>query len=136
MKAAKLPTLFFFIVISSLLIITSAFADSRSKLSNIFTLDTRTDDFPPVDGWQILTNKGDTYNEDLLIDQQGKVWCFYLRSPGTILPVYLKIFESDGYLYKHEQIVGYGSNFQQPQYSSIRAAENDSTGDVWVAIQG
>ncbi|MCU0645254.1 MAG: choice-of-anchor D domain-containing protein, partial [bacterium] len=136
MKAAKLPTLFFFIVISSLLIITSAFADSRTKLSNIFALDTRTDDFPPVDGWQILTNKGDTYNEDLLIDHHGKAWCFYLRSPGVSQPVYLKIFTSNGYLYKHEQIVGYSSNFQQPQYSSIRAAENDSTGDIWVAIQG
>ena len=136
MKAAKLPTLIFFIAISSLLLITSAFADSRSKLSNIFTLDTRTEDFPPIEGWQILTDKGDTYNEDLLIDRHGKAWCFYFRSPGASQPVYLKIFSPSGYLYKIEQIVGYGSDSDLPQYNSIRAAENDSTGDVWVAIQG
>jgi len=133
MKAAKWPIL---ILILSSLLVNNSNASSTSKLSNIFTLDTRTQELPPVDGWQILTNKGNTYNEDLLIDKQGKVWCFYFRTPGANQPVYLKIFKQDGYVYKSEQIVGYSSNYTESQYNSIRAAVNDSTQDVWVAIQG
>jgi len=111
-------------------------AGSVSKLSNIFTVDTRTEELPPVDGWQILTNKGDSYNEDLIIDKHGKVWCFYFRSPGAKQPIYYKIFKSDGFVFKSEEIVGYSSGSAESKYNSIRAAENDSTGDVWVAIQG
>jgi len=136
MKASKLPVSIFIFIVVVLLGSNGLFAGTVSKLSNIFTLDTRTEELPPVDGWQILTNKGDTYQEDLIIDSQGKVWCFYFRSPGAQQPVYLKIFKPDGYVYKSEQIVGHGSNSSQSQYHSIRAAENDSTGDVWVAIQG
>lgn len=136
MKAAKWPTLSLFLIVSSLVLTTATFAGSSSKLSNIFTLDTRIEDMPPVDGWQILTKHGDTYNEDLLIDNHGKVWCFYFHSPGTNQAIYLKIFKPNGYVYKSEQVIGYGSVYSENKYNSIRVAENDSTSDVWVAIQG
>jgi len=136
MKAVKSQVSIFFSVIITLLLFNNAFADTVSKLSNIFTLDTRTEELPPVDGWQILTNRGDSYNEDLIIDDHGKVWCLYFRSPGANQPVYLKIFKSDGYVYKSEQVVGYSSSYAETKYNSLRAAENGSTGDVWVAVQG
>ncbi|MDW7680062.1 MAG: hypothetical protein SCK70_05830, partial [bacterium] len=47
------------------------------KLSDKFTLDTRDINPIPVNGWQVLSNQGNTYNEDILIDNHGKVWCFY-----------------------------------------------------------
>lgn len=136
MKAVRLPVSIFISIVIISLLFNNLNAGTVSKLSNIFTLDTRTVENPPVDGWQILTYKGDTYNEDLVIDNQGKVWCFYFRSPGANQPIYLKIFKSDGYVYKSEQIVGFSSDFTEQKYNSIRAAENDSTGDIWVAIQG
>ena len=135
MKSGKLQVSIF-LIIFSFFFVNDIFAGSVSKLSNIFTLDTRTEELPPVDGWQILTNKGDTYNEDLIIDNNGKVWCFYFRSPGGNQPIYLKIFKSDGFVYKSEQIIGYSSGYTEHKYNSIRAAENDSTCDVWAAIQG
>ncbi len=136
MKSGKLSVSISIIVTLFLLKVDNIVAGTVSKLSNIFSLDTRTEDILPVNGWQILTDKGDTYNEDIVIDDQGKVWCFYYRSPGALQPVHLIIFRSDGTVYKREQIVGYGSDYAESNYNSIRAAENDSTGDVWVAIQG
>lgn len=136
MKSDKLPVSIVVLVIFVFIVISNLFAGTVSKLSNVFKLDTRTEELPPVNGWQILTSKGDSYNEDLIIDNHGKVWCFYFRSPGANQPVYLKIFKSDGYVYKSEQIVGHSSTSADSKYNSIRAAENDSTGDVWIAIQG
>jgi len=101
MKSGKLQVSIF-LIIFSFFFVNDIFAGSVSKLSNIFTLDTRTEELPPVDGWQILTNKGDTYNEDLIIDNNGKVWCFYFRSPGGNQPIYLKIFKSDSGISKRK----------------------------------
>ena len=133
MKAGKLPISIIILAIFSFIIVNNTMAGSVSKLSNIFTVDTRIEELPPVDGWQILTNKGDSYNEDLIIDKHGKVWCFYFRSPGANQPIYLKIFKPDGFVYKSEAVVGHSSGYAESKYNSIRAAENDSTGDVWVA---
>ncbi|MFZ5518390.1 MAG: choice-of-anchor D domain-containing protein [Candidatus Zhuqueibacterota bacterium] len=113
-----------------------AHADITSKHSNIFTLDTRVQNPDPVDGWQIVTNQGNTYNEDIIIDDVGKVWCFYLRNIGPNPPVYMKIFTSTGYIYKHETVVGHASPFTYFVQNSIRAALNSETGDVWVALEG
>lgn len=136
MKAAKWPIFIFILWVSSTLVSGFALAGNTSKLSNVFPLDTRSDIFPPVNGWQVLTNRGATFNEDIVIGNDGKVWCFYFRSSGEQQPIYLKIFHHTGYIYKSEQVVGYGANNPQPEYNSIRAAVNDSTGDVWVAVQG
>ncbi len=136
MKSYRLPIAVCIFAFTSLLINGNALAGTVSKLSNIFPLDTRVIDYPPVDGWQILTDKGDTYHEDMVIDNFGKVWCFYFRSSGGQQPVYLKIFQPSGYVYKKEQIIGFGSSESNPQYQSIRAALNSLNGDVWVAIQG
>ena len=112
-------------------------AGTTSKLSNTFTLDTRDLNPTPIDGWQKLTYYGDTFNEDLVIDDLGKSWCFYsidIDSPSV--PVYLQIYQPDGYVYKHKQTVGFGSTEIDPMYNSVRATLNSSTGDVWVAIHG
>lgn len=112
-----------------------AFAGVGIGLSNIFTLDTR-EDLPPDGNWQILSNKGDTYSEDVIIDNSGKVWAFYLRSPGKGQPVYMKILKPDGYVYKSESIIGNATALQSGEYQTVRACLNSKTGDVWVAIQG
>ncbi|MDZ7263796.1 MAG: choice-of-anchor D domain-containing protein [candidate division KSB1 bacterium] len=136
MKASKWPLFIFILWVSITLVNGPALAGNTSKLSNVFALDTRSDIFPPVNGWQILTNRSATFNEDVLVDNHGKVWCFYFRSSGEQQPIYLKIYHHTGYIYKSEQVVGYSSKRPQPEYNSIRAALNDSTGDVWVALQG
>ncbi|MDZ7358276.1 MAG: choice-of-anchor D domain-containing protein [candidate division KSB1 bacterium] len=136
MKSFRLPIALYILALTAFLINANAFAGTVSRLSNIFPLDTRVIDYPPVDGWQLLTDKGDTYHEDMVIDNFGKVWCFYFRSNGAGQPVYLKIFQPNGYVYKREQIVGFGASESDPKYQSIRAALNSLTGDVWVAIQG
>lgn len=112
------------------------FAGTATKLSNIFTLDTREINPIPVDGWQILTEQGNSHNEDIIIDNFGKVWCFYYASSGANQPLYLKIFKSDGYQYKFKSVVGHGFGQDDENYNSVRAALNDLTGDVWVAAQG
>lgn len=134
MRANKWQLFIVFCTIN-LLIAGALFAGTTSKLSNIFTLDTREVNPIPVDGWQILSNQGDTYNEDFVIDNFGKVWCFYYNSPGDNQPVYMRIFRPSGYQYKIKTVIGHGS-YLSSEYNSIRAALNDSTGDVWVAIQG
>lgn len=110
-------------------------ADAAVGLSNFFSLDTR-ENLPPDGPWQILTNKGDSYNEDLLIDNDGKVWAFYLRSKGSGQPVYMKILQADGYIYKTETPIGTATTLQSNDYQTVRACLNPKTGDVWVAIQG
>ncbi len=136
MKSYRLPIAVCILALTSLLIAGNTYAGTVSRLSNIFPLDTRVVDYPPVNGWQLLTDKGDTYHEDMVIDNYGKVWCFYFRSSGGQQPIYLKIFQPSGYVYKREQIVGFGSSETDPKYQSIRAAFNSVNGDVWVAIQG
>ncbi|MDZ7261425.1 MAG: choice-of-anchor D domain-containing protein, partial [candidate division KSB1 bacterium] len=90
--------------------------------------------------WHLLTDQGDTYNEDVLIDFSddlyAKVWCFYLRSAGAGQPVYMKVFRLSQTQPPSEQTVGYGTNLQQNEYQTVRACLNKVTGDVWVAIQG
>ncbi len=112
-------------------------ASTATKLSNTFTLDTRDLNPTPVDGWQKLTYYGDTFNEDLIIDDFGKSWCFYsisIDSPSV--PIYLQIYKPDGYVYKHKQIVGFGASDVDIKYNMVRAALNSSTGDVWAAFHG
>ena len=112
------------------------YAETTEKTSDKFTLDTREINPIPVDGWQDLSKQGNTYSEDILIDDHGKVWCFYYQSPGAQQPVYVKIFKPDGYQYKYKMIAGYGSASTDPNRNSIRAALNQETGDVWVALEG
>ena len=115
--------------------ISSALAEVGIGYSEAFNLDTR-ENLPPDGNWQILTQKGDSYNEDVLIDNYGKVWAFYLRSKGKGQPVYMKILNPDGYVYKSEAIVGNATALQSGKYQTVRACLNPKTGDVWVAIQG
>lgn len=136
MKAFRWQRFFTFIIAINLIWLSFAQADITSKKSNIFALDTRITNPDPVDGWQILTNEGNTYNEDFVIDDHGKVWSFYLRSMGPNQPVYMKIFNSQGYVYKNETIVGYASPYEGSEYNSVRAALCQETGDVWVTVQG
>ena len=100
-------------------------------------MDTRDLNPTPIDGLQKLTYYGDTFNEDIIIDDFGKSWCFYsidIDSPSV--PVYLQIYKPDGYVYKHKQTVGFSSTSIDPKYNTVRSALNVSTGDVWVTIQG
>ncbi|OQX96197.1 hypothetical protein B6I21_01680 [candidate division KSB1 bacterium 4572_119] len=125
-----------FILILQIAYFLPLFGGTTTKKSAPFSMDTRENNPVPVDGWQVLSNQGNTYNEDFVIDDLGKTWCFYYSSPGANQPVYLKIFKPDGYLYKYRMTVGHGSSSTNENYNSIRAAVNDSTGDVWVAVQG
>ncbi|MBN1350511.1 choice-of-anchor D domain-containing protein [candidate division KSB1 bacterium] len=133
---ARLQMTFILILGATILIsFNSALADVGIGLSNIFSLDTR-EDLPPDGNWQILTSKGNSYSEDVIIDAHGKVWAFYLRSPGSGQPVYMKILRPDGYVYKSETVVGNATALQSGKYQTVRACLNTKTGDVWVAIQG
>ena len=128
-------TLIFFFYALSLFFVTPGQADVGTAVSNIFQLDTR-ENLPPDGPWQILTNKSNTYNEDLIIDNHGKVWAFYLRSKGTGQPVYMKILRSNGFVYKSEEVIGTATSLQKDNRQTVRAGLNTVTGDVWVVIQG
>ena len=137
MKIPKWQILSIFIIGCLLLTYNQTSAGTTTKLSNIFTLDTRDSNPIPVDGWQNLTTLGNTFNEDIIIDNFGKAWCFYSVDVYTQnIPVFLKIFKPDGYLYKQRQLVGFSSTEVDTNYNTVRAALNDNTGDIWVAIQG
>lgn len=127
--------IFFAILLFGTLSSTSLQADVGVGLSNIFSLDTR-ENLPPDGPWQILTNKGDSYSEDLLVDNQGKIWAFYLRNSGKSQPIYLKILNPDGYVYKPEEQIATSSGLISGKLQTIRAVLNVETGDVWVTFQG
>ncbi|MEE4312713.1 MAG: choice-of-anchor D domain-containing protein, partial [candidate division KSB1 bacterium] len=103
--------------------------------SDPFTVDTRIDK-PPVAGWQVVTDSGRSYNENILIDNDGRIWCFYLRSPGSHQPVYMKVIDSDGYVIKSEHIISRASALVSDEKQTIRALLNPKTEDIWVVIQG
>ncbi|GEM_PF-2831861 len=121
----------FFFIFGSM----SAHAEVGFGISNVFKLDTR-ENIPPDGPWQILTNKGDSFNEDLLIDNLGKVWAFYMLEKGKGKPVYMKIIRPSGYVYKPEEQIGTSSTTVAYARQSIRAVLNPVTNEVWVAIQG
>lgn len=110
-------------------------ADTGSAESNIFSMDTR-ENLPPDGPWQLLTKKGNTYNEDILIDNSGKVWTFYMRDQASGSPVYMKILSSDGYVFKSETPIANATSIQSGNRQTVRACYNSATGDVWVTIQG
>ncbi len=113
--------------------------DGEGNISNSstdpFVVDTRIDK-PPVDNWQTVTDSGSTYNENMLIDNEGRIWLFYLRSPGSNQPIYMKVIDADGYVYKSEQIIATASSQVSNEYQTIRAELNKKTGNVWMAFQG
>ncbi len=84
-------------------------SSDHSAYSDPFTVDTRIDK-PPVQGWQVITDSGSTYNENLIIDHEGRIWCFYLRSTGSHQPVYMKVMDSAGNIIKSEQVICHGSS--------------------------
>ncbi|NOZ63036.1 MAG: choice-of-anchor D domain-containing protein [Calditrichaeota bacterium] len=126
----------FIITIFLTFFIFSAYGGIATKTSAPFLLDTRDLNPIPEDGWQVVSNIGNTYNEDIVIDNFGKVWVFYYETPGANQPVYMKIFKSDAHLYLYRTLVGHGSFETEPRLNSIRAELNPATGDVWVALQG
>ncbi|MCI0495558.1 hypothetical protein L0Z72_11180, partial [candidate division KSB1 bacterium] len=136
-QLSKKIKFFTFFILSFLLILgsNSAQAEVGFGISNAFSLDTR-ENIPPDGPWQILTNKGDAFNEDLLIDNNGKIWAFYMLEKGKGKPVYMKIIRPNGYVYKSEEQIGTSSNTVAYIRQSIRATLNPITNDVWVAIQG
>ncbi|MBN2011336.1 choice-of-anchor D domain-containing protein [candidate division KSB1 bacterium] len=103
--------------------------------SELFTVDTRVNK-PPVDGWQTISNNGNTFNEQILIDNKGKIWCFYLKSTGTRPDYCLKVLDEEGYIYKTERVVAHGSALVTGKHQTIRAAVNKLTGNVWAVFQG
>ncbi|MBD3288606.1 choice-of-anchor D domain-containing protein, partial [candidate division KSB1 bacterium] len=119
-------------------IITIIAADGEGKTTSgstdPFIVDTRINK-PPVDGWQTVTDSGSTYNENIVIDNNGRIWCFYLRSPGSGQPIYMKVINPDGFVYKSEQIVATASSLSANEYQSIRTALNKETGNVWMVYQ-
>ncbi len=123
-------------IILTIFVAGSLFGGIATKTSDPFTLDTRDLNPIPENGWQVVSNLGNTYNEELLIDDHGKVWIFYYESPGANQPIYLKIFKSDAHLYLYKTIVGYGSSDTEPRLNTIRAELNPITGDIWAAFQG
>lgn len=110
-------------------------ADVGVGLSNIFALDTR-ENLPPDGPWQILTNKGDSFSDDLLIDNEGKIWAFYLRNTGKSQPIYLKILNPDGYVFLPEVQVATSSSLVSGKMQTLRTALNRETGEVWLTFQG
>ncbi len=121
----------FFFIFGSM----SAQAEVGFGISNVFKLDTR-ENIPPDGPWQILTNKGDSFNEELLIDNFGKVWAFYMLEKGKGKPIYMKIIRPSGYVYKSEEQISTSSTTVAYFRQTLRAALNPVTNEVWVAIQG
>lgn len=107
----------------------------HSIYSDPFVVDTRIDK-PPVNGWQLIADSARTYNESMVIDNSGNVWCFYLKSPGNGQPIYVKIMDHTGIVIKSETIIGYASTLVSDVYQTLRATLNEKTGQVWIAYQG
>ncbi|MCK5739141.1 choice-of-anchor D domain-containing protein, partial [bacterium] len=121
-------------IMSSFLTAGPALANFGDGISINFSLDTRLN-VPPVDGWQIVTYQGNTLNEDLVIDNDGNVWLFYLRGEGSGQSVYMKILDSQGFVIKSEAPIATATTYLSPEKQTIRAILNTVTGQVWVAIQ-
>ena len=110
MKTYKKHHLIFSTFLLILLMMSQVFAGTTERISNKFSVDTRDLNPTPQDGWQNLTRFGETFNEDMLIDNFGKTWCFYsINSDSPRVPIYLKIYKTNGYVYKIDQIAGFGS---------------------------
>ena len=114
-----------------------AFAESETHViySDPFVVDTRKDK-PPVNGWQVVADSSNTYNENIVIDNNGNVWCFYIKEMGSGQPIYLKIMNYRGEIIKSESIIGYASSLVSGVYQTLRAAMNEKSGEVWLAYQG
>ncbi|MBN1154143.1 choice-of-anchor D domain-containing protein, partial [candidate division KSB1 bacterium] len=110
-------------------------SNEHTIYSDPFVVDTRIDK-PPVNGWQLIADSSQTYNENFVIDNSGNVWCFYLKDPGSGQPIYLKIMDHEGNVIKTETIIGYSSSLVTGAYQTLRGALNHRTGLVWLAYQG
>jgi len=131
----NLPLVLIFLSIFGLFQVSDGLASVGFDISEAFSLDTR-ENLPPDGPWQILTNKGNSFNEDLVIDDFGKVWAFYLHETGSGQPVYMKILRSTGYTYRSEESVCNATSILSPEKQVIRACHNPYSDDVWLAVQG